>query len=339
MAYPFIFDETFDDGTRGGFDSEVGSGLDFAAYTVLARFGLAPWRGAHVLRHALNGADTGHVFKNGSFGLTAGGTTHVWLPVCIGADVILNDGDTVILLAFSSNATNEVVFGVRRSGANYQLFAGETGATHTLTITRSNTQYYQVELSITLDAGGANDGTIDFYVDGGQVGTQITGLNQGVIDLLSLGVISGTAAGDSGNILIGGIVVDDTRIYPRTRFPQDTVWVTRDINAFVGPCCIDNVTLTGTGTNAVLTILDTDIFSSTGIAFSREPVSYVRNVTANDQSPGLNTPIELKRGAYVQLTGTNPQAWVSMKSDYGQGSVVKSHANYVDRGLRRNSLL
>lgn len=339
MAFPFLVDETWDDGTRGNFDSETDASsiLDFPHYQTLARFGLAPWRGSHALRLALSGTATADVTETGGFDTSQGTTINIWFPVCIGADLSLTAGDTVILFALqSAGPVNEVVFGVRNNGGVYELFAGETGATNTLAITRSNKRWYQVELTCAI-AGGT--GTIDFYVDGGAVGSQITSLNQAAITQGQLGAISGTAAGNAGTILIGGVIADDARIYPRTRFPEDTAWVTRDHTAFVGQCCIDNVQLTGTGTDAVLTVLDTDIYESTGIGFSREPTAYIRNVTANDQSPGENTPIECKRGAYIQLTGTNPQAWVSLRSGYGAGNVIKSHANYVDKGLRRNGLI
>ena len=303
----------------------------------MARQGLAPWRGSHALRLALNGTATANIQENTGFDTSLAGTINIWFSVCVGADVTLGDGDNVILFALQSTGpTNEVVVGLRRSGSAYQLFAGRNAATNTLTITRSNKTWHQVELTCTI-AGGT--GTIDFYVDGGTVGSQITGLTQGAIIQGQLGAISGTAAGDSGAILIGGIIAAAARVYPRTQFPEDSVWVTRDITAFVGPCDIDDVVVTGTSTDAAITILDTDIYSSTGVGFSREPVVYFRNVTANDNSPGLSTPVRVKRGAYIQLTGTNPQAWVSIESDDCRSSVVKSHANYVDRGLKRTGLV
>lgn len=336
MAFPWVNQETFDDGTRGNFDSETDADsiLDFPHYKALAAQGLSPWQGAHALRVRLSGTSTGFIQEDADFDLALDAAAFsVWFPVLIAADFTLSDGNAVILFAMqSAGPVNEIVVGVDRSGDNYRLFAGETGATRTLVIQRSNSRWYQVELTINLDAGAANDGTIDFYVDGGAVGAQITALDQAAIAQARLGVVSGTAAGNSGTVLIGGIIADDLRVYPRERWPVDTFWVTRDINAFVGPCTIDQVVLTGTGTNAVLSIYDTDIYTATGISFSKEPVVYIRNVTANDQSPGLNTPVQLKKGAYVALTGTDPQAWVSIKPPSG---AVFSHGHYVSRGQAR----
>jgi len=303
----------------------------------LARSGFSPWQGAHALRVVLSGTATANITETGDFDTALDGVISVWLSICVGADFTLNDGDAVIVFALqSAGPTNEVVFGIDRSGSAYRFFAGETGATRTQVFTRSNSRWVQIELTCNIDAGGgANDGTIDFYIDGGQVGAQITGLTQAAIAQAQLGAISGTAAGDAGTFLIGGIIADDLRIFPRERFPLETVWVTRDMTAWLGPVTLDAVSLTGTSTDATLTILDADVFESGFTSVSREPVVYVRNVTASDQAPGFNVPVKLTKGAYVQLTGTNPQAWVSIKSPSG---AVRSHAHYVQAGRSRGGI-
>jgi len=335
VAFPWLVHENWDDGTRGGFDSETDATaiLDFPAYTELARGGFAPWQGSHALRLRLNGTATANVTETGGFDTAGAGTIHVWFPLLVGADLSLTDTDTVILFSLdSAGPVSEGVVGIRNNGGVYELFCGETGATRTLPITPNSKRWYQIEISAVIDNAGADDGTLAFYVDGGQVGATITGLDQGAITQARLGAVSGTAAGNRGTILIGAVMADDARVYPRERWSGETVWVTRDINAYVGPCTLDAASVTGTSTEAVMTILDTDIYDATGVGFSREPVVYLRNVTANDQAPGFNTPVEFKRGVYVQLTGTSPQGWVSIRRPSG---VVRSSAGYVDRGLRR----
>ncbi len=335
MAFPWLHHSTWDDGAiatewdQGETDSS--NIMDVAHYKELARSGLTPWQGAHALRIVLNGTAVADIQEDSDFDIAVGGANniHIWMPVLIGADVALNDGDAVILLALQSVApANEFVFGLDRSGDDYRLFAGETGATRTFTITRSNNRWYQIELSGLIEAGA---GTMNFYVDGAQVGAQITGITHATTIQGLLGAISGTASGNAGTILIGGLIADDARIYPRERFPPETMWVTRDITSWVGPCTLDAASVSGTSTDAVMTILDTDNYSSTGTSFSREPVVYIRNVTANDQSPGFNTPVKFKKGAYVQLTGTNPQGWISIKHP---SVVVKSREQYVQRGRK-----
>lgn len=332
MAFPWLHQTTFDDGTLGNFDSETDASaiFDYPTYRELARSNFAPWNGAHCARARLSGTAVGYVTETGDFDTAADGTIYVWFSVCIGADLSLTAADTVILFALeSAGPVSEVVVGVRNNSGTYELFCGETGATRTLAIVPNNKKWYQIEVAANIDSGGPNDGTVDFYVDGAQVGAQITGLDQAVITQASFGAVSGTAANNRGTILFGGIIADDARVYPRERFPNNTFWVTRDINAFVGPCVIDAASVTGTSTDAIMTILDTDNYSSTGTDFSREPVAYLRNVTASDSSPAFNGPIVCKRGAYVQLAGTSPQGWVTIKEG---GTPVMSAAQYVDRG-------
>jgi len=339
VAFPWLHYSTFDDGTLQNFNSETDASgiLDFPHYGVLANGGFAPWQGAHCVRLALSGTAVAFLEEVEDFDTALAGRIFVWFSVCIGANLTLTAGDTVILLALqSAGAVNEVVVGVRNNGGVYELFAGEAGATRTLPITRSNSRWYQIELDCLIDDGASNNGTIDFYVDGAAVGAQITALDQAAIAQARFGAVSGTAAGNAGTILLGGIIADDLRVYPRERFPKDTRWVTRDQTVFVGPCTIDAASVTGTGTDAVMTLLDTDVYEATGIAFSREPREYIRNVTANDTSPGFTTPKEFKKGVYVQLTGTNPQGFVSIRSP---SQVVQSQGGYVDRGQRRKGLI
>lgn len=332
MAFPWAQEETFDDGTRGAFDDETDAGgiLDFPHYTELARHGLAPWRGAHALRLQLSGTAVANIQENDGFDTGVNETIHVWMPVLLPENLDIPEDEAIILFALQSTGpVNETVFGVRNNSGAYELFAGETGATRTIGVTRSNKKWHQVELTAHIDAGGGDDGTLDFFVDGTQVGAQITSLNQGAIIQAQLGAISGTAAGTTGTILIGGIIGDDARIFPRQRFFTDTVWVTRDITAFLGPVMLDSASVSGTSTDASLTIFDTDNFSATGIDFTREPKIFIRNVTANDQSPGFNTPIEFHRGVYAQLSGTNAQARISLTRP---SAPVLTGANYISRG-------
>lgn len=338
MAFPWTFSENFDDGTLGNFDSETDAStiLDYPAYTELARHGLHPWRGAHAMRARLNGTAVAYVEETSGFDIALEASLNIWFPVLLAENLTIASAGAVILFALqSAGPVNEVVVGVRNNSGVYELFAGETGATRTLPITRNNKKWHEIELAVTISAAGpTTDGTIDFYVDGGQVGAQITGLGQAAIAQAQFGAVSGTSANDAGDILFGGILADDARIYPRhsSRF-RETVHVTNDIETvFIGAGTLDAASVTGTGTDAVMTIFDSDIYLSTGIGFSRQPIQYLRNVSANDQSPGFNTPVEFKKGITVQLAGTNPEGYISIKRP---SSVVMSPANYVDRGMKR----
>ncbi len=342
MAFPFLVEENFDDGTRGNFDSETDSSsiLDFPHYAEIARQGFAPWQGAHVMRGKLNGTAVGFVTETGTFDTNAAGTIHVWFTVLIGEDVTLATSEHVVLFCLdSAGPVLEASFGVRNNAGVYELFFGETGlaGTRTMPITRSNKRWYEIEMSCLVDNAGSDDGTITAYIDGGPIGAVIGTLDQGVITQARYGIVTGTTATAKGTILCGPIMADDLRIYPRrrNRFKCDQ-WVTRDRTVWIGTGELDAVSITATDTAGVLNIYDTDIFESTGVNFSRIPLIYTRNVVANDQSPGMTTPIRFEKGVYVQLAaGASPQAFLSLK-DECPGSVVMSDANYVEKGQKRN---
>ena len=331
MSFPYLMQETFDDGTRGNFDSEVdaGSVLDFPSYKELSRFGLSPWQGAHALRVRLSGANDAYVEEGNA--ITGQSPVSLWFPLLVGADVTLDDGDRVnVLEVRSSDPVPEAFIAVRRTGTNYELVAGE-GANvlrNYGTITRSNSRWYQIELTYSFSVGTM---LIDWYVDGGQVGSQFTSAVS-PLSMIRIGAPSGTSANDAGTILVGGIIADDARIFPRLRFAAETVWVTRDITAYLGNGTIDAVNFTSTGTDGVLSILDVDVFESGIATFSREPIVYLRNTEVNAQVPGQNLPVSFRKGIYVQLTGTNPQAWISLK-DGGSG-IVRSQSNYIDKAFK-----
>ena len=340
MPFPWTFYETFDDGTLGGFNSETDASaiLTFPNYKSLAPQGMAPYQGAHALRLRLSGTATGLLTELEGFDTAADDVLNIWMPVCIGSDLTLTAGDAVILLAIqSAGPVNEVVVGIRNNGGVYEFFAGETGATNTLAITRNSRRWYEIEIVANIDAGAGNDGTIAFYVDGAQVGATITALDQAVTTQAQIGAVSGTAAGNSGTILIGGIICDlsaagaTDRVFPRPRFGSvDTIHITRDMHAWIGAHALDSIAFTATAAGGTLTLIDADPFESTDSP--RPTVVFLRNANANEMVPGMNTPVSLAKGSYVQLTGTNPQAWLSLAR--GCGAVVKSHAQYVERGLR-----
>jgi hypothetical protein len=340
MAFPFLADENFDDGTLGNFDSETDASaiLDFPHYAELARGGRAPWQGAHAMRARLNGTAVGFVTETGTFDTAGASTIHIWGTVLIGEDVsIATDGVIVLAALQSAGPVNEACLVLSNTAAlGYHLAFGETAATRTFPIVRSNKRWYEFEMSALIDNAGSNDGTLTGYIDGAPVGAVITALDQGAITQFSLGAVSGTSAGDRGTILFGGVMADDARIYPRRQMRfATTKWVTRtDTTTFVGPCEIDSASITATGTDGVLNIYDTDIYEATGVGFARMPPIYTRNVTANDQSPGMNTPIVLNKGCHVQLTGTAPQAWISLKDSCPNG-VPMSDENYIEAGRAR----
>ena len=332
MAY----NENFESGTRGNFDEEndTGSILDFPHYTTLARFGMTPYRGAYCMRLVLAGATDANVQENAGFDFSASDVRPVAWNFYLSKDFTMTDGDKFAMFNLESteDTTVEAAVGIERSGTNIQLWASQTNNSVTRTVVLGSTttalnKWFHVELRLDIDAGGADDGTIDAYLDGSQFGAQLTGLNQAVPVDAKFGAI-GVDAGTSGTILIDQIMVGTNgaaQFFPfRERYTPRNRWIPFDEDhPIIGPgsfaCAV-----TGTGTNAVMNLYDTD-----GVPNGLEPFAQIKNVSANEFIPGHDI-FEVFYGLYVTLTGTNVEAFISEEC-----GGIWSDAGMINRGLKQ----
>ena len=336
MAFQYAFEENFEDGTKGLFNTETDSAgiLDFPHYTELARAGMAPYQGAYAMRVKLNGGTTsGYLIESDGFDTSAAGTIFIRFHFYIGKDFTMADTDKVMLFDLEStlNTTSEVACGLIRSGTSINFWVAETATATAVTLTLGTTttalsKWYQVEIKAVIDAGGGNDGTIDSWVSGTPL-TQITALDQGAIVNARIGAI-GPDAGTSGTLLFHRVMADDTRIFPEVeRFNSSNIRCTAANNhPIVGPGRFA-IAVTGTGTDAVATVYDTD-----GVPSELTPAVRLRNVSANEMVPGHDI-FEVKHGAYLVLSGTLAEAFFSIES----GGML-SEANYVNRGRKTKSV-
>ena len=87
MGFPWNFEETFEGGTKGNFDSEsdTGNRLDFPGPAELAADGqgVAPFRGAYCMRVNLGkNATDAYLQELDGFDAAAGVTRHIRLMLC-----------------------------------------------------------------------------------------------------------------------------------------------------------------------------------------------------------------------------------------------------------------
>lgn len=334
MAYPWVYTENFEGGsvTNSLFNSETDTAgiLDIAHYTELARYGQAPYKGAYALRVRANGGTTAaYLFETDGFDVSADGEIYIRFYFFLGKDFQMADTNKFSMFEAESvaNTTTEFACGLDRSGSNIRFWMGETSAASASTLTLGTTtsvlnKWYCAELKAVIDDGAGDDGTLDGWVDGTAL-TQITGLDQGAIVDAKLGFI-GPDAGTKGTILYDNIIADDARIYPEAqRFNHANQQITNPHNhPMIGPGRFA-IAVTGTSTDAVATVYDTD-----GIPDEATAAVLLRNVSANESVPGHDI-FEVQHGAYITLAGTNPQAFLSI--DCGG---MLSAANYVDRGRK-----
>ncbi len=333
MGFPFIVDGDFEEGnvTDSNWDSETDTvnQLDFAHYKTLA--GLpwptaAPFKGAYALRATLAGGTADAFVTEGDINIAAAATNHIRFYIWLSPTFTGTADDTINIFEGIATATTEFTFGLRVVAAtNVVNFGiGETAPTSFTAQEIERGVWYCVELAVTVDNAGANDGTIDLYltkegepssvtVAAAQVGT----LDQGAITSGTLG-IQGHLATTTGTILFDQFVHDDARVYPITRRYDDTILMTKTGHAFVGRGVIDNITLmSGAGTDCVATVYDTNTANTLD---ATNTVAELKNTANNELVDPAGMPVDLVRGAYVVLSGTTPRARVKLKNVVGFGS-------------------
>jgi hypothetical protein len=334
MAFPWVFNANFEAGTLGEFDAEtdVGARLDAAHYSSLAeRPGAsAPWQGAYCMRVDLGIAtNDAYVQENDGFDIAADGTLHIRFQLYLSPDTVMaNTNEFEILQLQSTGPVDEVVVVVNyTTAAGFRLGIGETAGTSFLPLSLG--VWHTVELSISLDDGAGNDGTIDAWLDGSPF-VQVASLDQAAIIQARIGVIGQDAGTTRGLVLFDNIMVDDARMgnmHTGDRWPTD-VQLFKSGHVFVGHGCVENVSLiAGAGTDCVLAMYDTDV-ASTNIGQRR---GLMQNTANNETVDTADMPKKFQRGCYITLSGTNPQAIVKIGHANGYWSDGRVRQVGMDR--------
>jgi hypothetical protein len=333
MAFPYTFFENFATGGKGLWDTEVDTAsiLDFPHYTDLARHGMAPYRGAYCMRIRANGGTTAAYLKEAtSLDIAAAATLYLRWYFYLGKDfrMAASDKFSMMELESVSDTTTIKAVGLQRTGSNIEVWwniAQATAAPSTAVIGTTTTalnRWFCIEMKAYDANGGANDGTIDVWIDDGAAGAQIGPLTEGAVVDGKLGLI-GPDAGTSGTILFADFIADDAQIFADgKRFRPLNQWLIGASNhPLIGPgkFAID---FTDSSADGTCTIYDQD-----GVQTRLEPVTALRNATAKDFVPG-HTTFEVSYGAYVVLTGAAPQAHMQIE----RGGLL-SDAQYINRGL------
>lgn len=342
MAFPWVFHANFENGDNSEFNTETDSAnqLDFAHYSELSRFPWSravPFDGAYVMRCILSGGTADATLTANDMNIAANTTNYVKLEIYIAPDFDATVNDTINLLELqqTSNAA-EATFGMRYVAATdvINFGIGETAPTSWSPLEIEKNVWYTIELDVDVDNAGANDGTIDLRItksgapaQSAVSATQVGSLDQGAITHGVLGIQDHLAT-TTGTILFNSLTQDDARIYPKTRRYDDTHLLTKSGHVFVGSGRVDNVTmLSGAGTNNILKIYDTD---TADVNDATNSVLELTNTVNSETVDPAGVPVDLIRGCYVQLAGTNPRAIVKIC-----GNVANSDATVRNQGMRR----
>lgn len=333
MAHPWVFEENFEGGTKGNFDTETdtGSALDFPHYSELARHGMAPYRGAYCVR--INSSDTNdHTLTEGDIDISDGGTDHFRFHLYFGNDFAFSADDVVNIFELQqAGGTVESSLGLNLTNSTDTIQIGVGDGTAPSSYSSDplhRNRWYTVELSAKISTGGA--GTLTLYIDGvSRVAltslTNAAAVGQGVLGLQN------QLATTTGTILLDDFVMDDARIYPhRERYPTNLI-LTKTTTAFVGPGSLESIAQLKTSDgDETLKLYDTDV------ANADDGQSQVAEC---DVFTAIDGPIQFKRGCYAVLAGTDPRFQLNMlvNSDRPSmhGPLCYSHRGTINHGLRR----
>lgn len=313
MAFPWLSEAGFEDGSKGHFDVETDTEnrLDFPHYSALANVpGLSmPYRGAYCMRVELANDGTpadALVQETGSWDTSAAGTIFFRLMFWVSPTITMaNTDEFAILQLWSGTNTPEGGAYINFTTANgLRIGIGETAATSFLGL--STGVWHCLELKFLIDSGAPNDGTIDGWLDNIAF-TQVTALDQGVITSGVVGSIGQDAGTTKGVVLFDDIIADDARIGPVVDRYKQSQQMTASGHAFIGPGTVTGISLiAGAATDNTVSIYDTD----TGYTTDSSNIVYAGGAAVASTTVDLlfNEKIEVRRGAYVVLGGTNPRA-------------------------------
>lgn len=324
MAFPHDFEGNFETGDDSEWTATVGSQANVKGYRELARqrnWGM-PYQGGFAL-HAEFGVNTDSYVRSTTIVTASGTTEDDKFMLYIGKDVaatvttevaIMQHLPVVAAVGLRIESGGEIFFGIRST----------TAALTTSPIALERGRYYTVELEIDT----TNTNTCTARIE--ELGLVVTTANAAATAATTegwLGII-GIGAGDlsnvSGSITLDEYIHDTARIFgDPSRYPQRRL-ITKTSHVFVGAGEILDIQLiAGNGTDCELELFDTDVADD-------DHSTMVAKVTNNVSGAAVDydgrAPICVYKGAFVRLTGTEPQAIISIgaTSAYGSEAALRS---------------
>lgn len=317
MAFPFVAEKTFAAGDVSEWDSEVDteSKLTVRHYRDLLLHGgvrEAPFRGAYCAHIDLSlGTADAYLQETENFDIALDGTLSLGFYLWVSGLVMAASDRFTILTLQSTGPVDEIVVDIRNNAGDIQVLASETNAAATVrACSLVPNQWHHIALDIVLDDGATNDGTIDFYVDGRQVGAQITALDQAAIVQGRWGAMNIDAGTTAGQVLLDKLTIDDARLYPTgTRFDHQRLMTASGL-AFRGKGRISSASLMAGGTDCSMILYDTDeanTLDASNIIIPEISNEYLKQ-TITREVPWYKGTFE--RGCYVALSGSEPRAFI-----------------------------
>ena len=327
MAFPWILESNFEQGSNAEWTSETDTGnlLDFPHYSVLSNQITAPipYRGAYCAR-ILAGDTNDHTLTSTTIAIADEGTAFFRWYMWIGTEFTATADDTFNIFELqTAGAVIEQSVSLRVTAATNLLEIGVgDGVVATSFVSFPRGRWVNVEVQAKISTTAA--GLITLFLNEVSV-VALTSLTQSAA--VGKGVLGtqDTLATTTGGIYLDQFIMDDARIYGLPiRYPESLL-MTKTGHAFVGAGQILNASLlSGAAQNNVLQIFDTD---QNNTLHSGRMKLELKNVVSSDIVDPAGVPVDVQRGCYVVLTGTNPRAMISIgnaQGYYSQGR-IKQH--------------
>lgn len=312
---PLAFQATFEDGTIGSVftETDTDSKLAVRHYSELARLPYVdsiPYKGAYAAHINLS-LGTADAYLEAATGFDAAATTTVAMRFYFWASQLTMaalDRFTIASLE-SAAGTGEATISVYCPAVGqFQFVTAETGAiavgdAKARAVDLIQNEWHCLELVSVIDAGGGNDGTLAFYLDGYQIGATVTALDQAAIVHARFGAIGIDAGTTRGHLLFDQIAGDTARVGPLKNRFRSTRLLTQSGHAVLGPAGITSASLFANPTpDETMQLYDTDTADTLDLSN--------RIVISGEQWDATY----VRRGLYVVLTGTNPLASIEVSS-------------------------
>jgi len=380
MGWPYTTQWYFDngeslaDGVAGaiGTATDAGSPIQLlnAHYTELAREGMQPYVGAYCMRVQLNGnAETAYITDADAL-LANTETNYVGFALYLSNDFALSGSNEIDIFAILDGAVlgSRVTLVVSSSTLRFQVSHEGDGTDDVVGTTYDVPlgEWMWVELETTIDtAGSLGKSTLYVTREGEKTATTVaatagvtTIATFTITDGARIGVVTNAGTGNVGTLLFDAYHYHDpsdenkARINAPERRWSTTTEIHAPLHAFIGPGCIENLTMIGgeiAFDNRVV-VYDTDRAQTDPDRI----VAILTHSVENEVVDVSGAPIRCQNGAYVALyssttaadgadgtlvsnsrTGGNPTAYTTRAIIQMSPIVYGSRSRVIDYGLSR----
>lgn len=272
------------------------------------------------------GTADAYVQENEGFDVAASTAASARFYFFASTNLTMADTNTFDILQWQSGAgTTEFSVNILDTSGVKSLRAGDTGGAVFRSSPLTLGVWHCIELSI--NTGSGANGTADFYLDGNQIGAQITTIASAALTQARLGSIGIDAGTTAGRLLFDEVIVDNARVFPfRQRYPRQ-IMLTQSGHVAVGMGRLSQVTLlSGGAADNEMSVYDDDTANTNDA--SNLIVPTLRNLNADIPESWEVEPQDgyFERGVYVTLSGTNPRALITIADSLLSVGAIASYA-------------